>query len=1113
MGCASGGDGMPPVVDAMTVPRDGGIDGAVAPVDGGRSCTADGECDDGDACNGVERCSGGTCGLGTPVSCDDMVACTVDTCAPADGTCTHTADDTRCGTGLVCDPVDDCSAPRPCTVDADCDDSMLCNGPETCDPAFGCRRGAAPACDDAFACTTDSCDATANACVHTNDDAPCDDGLACDGAEACDPSNPVADGMGCVASTPPVCDDGVACTTDLCSETAGGCTTMPMDSACDDGVFCNGPELCTATGCGPGTAPACDDGIGCTMGSCDAATDRCVQTGDDAFCADGMACNGTERCDITGTTTGRGCVAGAPIDCSDGLPCTTDSCTEPGTCVHGGSDADGDGYTAVGCAGGNDCDDLTPSVHPGAAEICDGIDNDCSGGVDDGAMMQCALGSAPRACTTTCSSPGLQACNATCRLSACIGTAELCNDCDDDSDGLIDDGLLCRRGTSMTCTTSCGTSGSRTCASDCSSYGACAAATETCNDCDDNGNGLVDDGLPCRRSTSSSCTTSCGTTGSRVCAVDCSGYGACRAAAETCNGCDDDGDGATDEDFACRQASTMGCSTVCGTAGTRTCNATCSGYGTCSATEVCNGCDDDADGTVDDGFTCAAGASRACTTPCGGPGTQTCNASCGGWSACTAPEICNACDDDGVSGADNGFTCVQASSRGCTTGCGTGGTQSCNATCSGYGACSATEVCNGCDDDGVSGADNGFTCVQGASSGCTTGCGTAGNRTCNATCSGYGACSATEVCNGCDDDGVGGADNGFTCVQGAASGCLTACGSAGSRTCNASCSGYGACNGAEVCNGCDDDGVGGPDNGLTCVQGAVSACTTACGTAGSHTCNGTCTGFSTCFAATETCGNGCDDNGVGGIDEGCGPANDLCGGAIALSMAGTGTTVTGTTVGTTNQSACGSGGDVYYSFTLTQREMVYLDTETRSYDTEVALATACAGNIACSDDSTCFGLGSQYAQMLDPGTYYAVVSGFGGQTGTFTLRFQHLPTGTGVPVALTHPATGAVVSGTTAGASGITATCGSSTGPETMYYFMACPGGGAFSASTCSAATWDTQLYFRDASSGVETCNDDACGLQSTVSGTSSAGAGLRALYIDGFGGGSGAYTITYTMP
>ena len=45
-------------------------------------------------------------------------------------------------------------------------------------------------------------------------------------------------------------------------------------------------------------------------------------------------------------------------------------------------DVDGDGYTSVYCSG-NDCDDLNPSIHPGATEYCnDGVDNDCDGDAD-----------------------------------------------------------------------------------------------------------------------------------------------------------------------------------------------------------------------------------------------------------------------------------------------------------------------------------------------------------------------------------------------------------------------------------------------------------------------------------------------------------------------------------------------------------------------------------------------------------------------------------------------------------------------------------------------------------------------------------------------------------
>jgi hypothetical protein len=46
-------------------------------------------------------------------------------------------------------------------------------------------------------------------------------------------------------------------------------------------------------------------------------------------------------------------------------------------------DLDGDGY---GCL---DCDDHDPSIRPGAAELCDGRDNDCSGLKDDAPACDC----------------------------------------------------------------------------------------------------------------------------------------------------------------------------------------------------------------------------------------------------------------------------------------------------------------------------------------------------------------------------------------------------------------------------------------------------------------------------------------------------------------------------------------------------------------------------------------------------------------------------------------------------------------------------------------------------------------------------------------------------
>ncbi|MBU4315098.1 putative metal-binding motif-containing protein, partial [Patescibacteria group bacterium] len=48
-------------------------------------------------------------------------------------------------------------------------------------------------------------------------------------------------------------------------------------------------------------------------------------------------------------------------------------------------DADGDSYTDD-----VDCDDSDASINPAAAEICNGVDDNCDGTVDDGACYECA---------------------------------------------------------------------------------------------------------------------------------------------------------------------------------------------------------------------------------------------------------------------------------------------------------------------------------------------------------------------------------------------------------------------------------------------------------------------------------------------------------------------------------------------------------------------------------------------------------------------------------------------------------------------------------------------------------------------------------------------------
>ncbi|MEK6675732.1 MAG: M4 family metallopeptidase [Planctomycetota bacterium] len=143
-----------------------------------------------------------------------------------------------------------------------------------------------------------------------NIDADCDDGAFCNGAETCVASN-------CQPGTPPVLDDGVACTVDTCDELNDVIVHLPNDAACSNGVYCDGIETCSATlGCQGGTPVNCDDGIACTADSCNEGTDTCDHVPNDALCDDGLFCTGTETCSVT-----LGCQ-------SSGDPCPGESCDE-----------------------------------------------------------------------------------------------------------------------------------------------------------------------------------------------------------------------------------------------------------------------------------------------------------------------------------------------------------------------------------------------------------------------------------------------------------------------------------------------------------------------------------------------------------------------------------------------------------------------------------------------------------------------------------------------------------------------------------------------------------------------------------------------------------------
>jgi len=363
-------------------------------------CVTNADCDNSVFCDGAETCnpSTGECQAGAPPDCDDGVGCTVDSCNEGTATCDHTGSD------------------------AACSDDLFCNGIETCDAIDDCQSGTPPNCDDAVSCTNDSCNETTDLCDHTPDDATCSDGQFCNGVETCDVR------YDCQAGTPPTCNDGVACTIDSCNEGTDSCGHQPDDTYCNDGRFCNGQETCDASAdCQSGTPPACDDGVACTVDSCDQGTDTCTHMPNDAACDDEVFCNGVETCDSFDD-----CQAGTPPDCTDGIGCTIDRCDSGlDTCVHSPDDSSCD--DGLFCNGVERCD-LVDDCAPGTAVQCPPDGFNCSTDTCDEDTDRCVYDFSPCVC-----GDGEVTGQEQCDPPEPAGSFEDCNnETDDDGDGRAD---------------------------------------------------------------------------------------------------------------------------------------------------------------------------------------------------------------------------------------------------------------------------------------------------------------------------------------------------------------------------------------------------------------------------------------------------------------------------------------------------------------------------------------------------------------------------------------------------------------------------------------------------------------------------------------------------
>ncbi len=394
-------------------------------------CVADGDCDDGLFCTGVETCNIDTCVAGVdPCSAGETCDEIADTCFVAidcNSNGIHDELDITDGTSAdenVNGIPDECDE---CVVDGDCSNGLFCDGAEFC--------------------IVDLC---------TNGAVPCVAGQICDeGSDICLPN-----GADCNANAIGDATDIAGATSDDANSNGipDECDACVVDADCDDGAYCNGAESCDIDVCTNGAIP-------CDVGQlCDEEFDVCLPDGDDCN-TNGVG----DTFDLALGTSADLNSNGVPdecdecvvdVDCDDGLYCTGIETCNIDACEPGSGP----------CLAGQTCDEASDSCDPTGADcnsngigdttdIAEGTSLDCdSNGVPDacdiavGSVDDCNLNAIPDHCdllsgeSFDCNANGaLDECDVAGGTSADCDTNGVPDDCqaDDDGDGVIDACDLC----------------------------------------------------------------------------------------------------------------------------------------------------------------------------------------------------------------------------------------------------------------------------------------------------------------------------------------------------------------------------------------------------------------------------------------------------------------------------------------------------------------------------------------------------------------------------------------------------------------------------------------------------------------------------------------------